>query len=80
MGLFDRFRKRVHEVADETDDKALSVEATSEEAQALLDGPASSAAAPQSGQPWRSSRWQRLRHQLRHRCQLLPMMPPMPAR
>ena len=47
MGLFDRFRKRVHEVADETDDKALSVEATSEEAQALLDGPASSAAAPQ---------------------------------
>ena len=47
MGLFDRFRKRVHEVADETDDKALSVEATSEEAQALLDGPASSAPAPQ---------------------------------
>ena len=47
MGLFDRFRKRVHEVADETDDKALSVEATSEEAQALLDGPASTAAAPQ---------------------------------
>ena len=36
MGLFDRFRKRVHEVADETDDKALSVEATSEEAQALI--------------------------------------------
>ena len=36
MGLFDRFRKRIHEVADETDDDALSVEATSEEAQHLL--------------------------------------------
>ncbi|MGB0515793.1 MAG: signal recognition particle-docking protein FtsY [Poseidonia sp.] len=36
MGLFDRFRKRVHEVAEETDGDALSVEATSEEAQALL--------------------------------------------
>lgn len=36
MGLFDRFRKRIHEVADETDDEALSVDATSEEAQTLL--------------------------------------------
>ena len=36
MGLFDRFRKRVHEVAEETDGDALSVEATSQEAQALL--------------------------------------------
>ena len=36
MGLFDRFRKRIHEVADETDDDALSVEATSEEVQHLL--------------------------------------------
>ncbi len=40
MGLFDRFRKRVHEVADETDDSALSVEESSEEAQALLNQPA----------------------------------------
>ena len=39
MGLFDRFRKRVHEVAEETDGDALSVEATSEEAQTLLDQP-----------------------------------------
>ena len=39
MGLFDRFRKRVHEVAEETDGDALSVEATSEEAQALLQQP-----------------------------------------
>lgn len=39
MGLFDRFRKRVHEVAEETDGEALSVEATSEEAQALLQQP-----------------------------------------
>ena len=35
MGLFDRFRKRVHEVAEETDGDALSVEATSDEAQAV---------------------------------------------
>ena len=39
MGLFDRFRKRVHEVAEETDDAALSVEESSEEAQALLNQP-----------------------------------------
>ena len=39
MGLFDRFRKRVHEVAEETDGDALSVEATSDEAQALLQQP-----------------------------------------
>ena len=39
MGLFDRFRKRVHEVAEETDDAALSVEETSDEAQALLGQP-----------------------------------------
>ena len=39
MGLFDRFRKRVHEVAEETDGDALSVEATSEEAQTLLEQP-----------------------------------------
>ena len=39
MGLFDRFRKRVQEVAEEADDKALSVEASSEEAQSLLDKP-----------------------------------------
>jgi len=37
MGLFDRFRKRIHEVADETDGEALSVEADSEEAKAYLD-------------------------------------------
>ena len=36
MGLFDRFRKRIAEVADETDDDALSVEAESEEAKAYL--------------------------------------------
>ena len=39
MGLFDRFRKRVQEVAEEADDQALSVEASSEEAQSLLDKP-----------------------------------------
>ena len=39
MGLFDRFRKRVHEVAEETDGDALSVDATSEEAQTLLEQP-----------------------------------------
>ena len=39
MGLFDRFRKRVHEVATETDDAALSVEEASQEAQALLNQP-----------------------------------------
>ena len=37
MGLFDRFRKRIHEVADETDGEALSVEADSEQAKAYLD-------------------------------------------
>ncbi|MGB2170257.1 MAG: hypothetical protein ACPH2L_05355, partial [Poseidonia sp.] len=36
MGLFDRFRKRIHEVADETDQDALSVDASSEEAKELL--------------------------------------------
>ena len=36
MGLFDRFRKRVGEVADETDGDALSVDADSEEAKAYL--------------------------------------------
>lgn len=35
MGLFDRFRKRIHEVADETDGDALSVDATTEEAKSL---------------------------------------------
>ena len=40
MGLFDRFRKRVHEVAEETDGDALSVEASSEEGQALIEPPA----------------------------------------
>ncbi len=39
MGLFDRFRKRVQEVAEEADDQALSVEASSDEAQSLLDKP-----------------------------------------
>ena len=35
MGLFDRFRKRIHEVADEIDGDALSVDATTEEAKSL---------------------------------------------
>ena len=48
MGLFDRFRKRVHEVAEETDGDALSVEATSQEAQALLN---QQDPAPQPSQP-----------------------------
>ena len=39
MGLFDRFRKRIHEVADETDQDALSVDASSEEAKELLQTP-----------------------------------------
>jgi fused signal recognition particle receptor len=37
MGLFDRFRKRVHEVADEADGDALSVDADSEEAQEVIE-------------------------------------------
>ena len=36
MGLFDRFRKRVHEVAEQTDADALSADEGSEEAQAAL--------------------------------------------
>ena len=37
MGLFDRFRKRVHEVAEQTDTDALSADEGSEEARAALD-------------------------------------------
>ena len=37
MGLFDRFRKRVHEVAEQTDADALSADEGSEEARAALD-------------------------------------------
>ena len=37
MGLFDRFRKRVHEVADEADGDALSVDADTEEAQEVIE-------------------------------------------
>lgn len=36
MGLFDRFRKRVHEVAEQTDAEALSADEGSEEARAAL--------------------------------------------
>ena len=36
MGLFDRFRKRVTEVAEQTDADALSADAESAEAQAAL--------------------------------------------
>ena len=36
MGLFDRFRKRITEVADEADDDALSVAEDSQEAKELL--------------------------------------------
>lgn len=36
MGLFDRFRKRVHEVAEQTDADALSADEGSEEALAAL--------------------------------------------
>ncbi|MDA7740203.1 signal recognition particle-docking protein FtsY [Candidatus Poseidoniaceae archaeon] len=36
MGLFDRFRKRVHEVAEQTDADALSADAGSDEALAAL--------------------------------------------
>lgn len=36
MGLFDRFRKRVNEVADQTDTDALSADANSEEARAAI--------------------------------------------
>ena len=39
MGLFDRFRKRVHEVAEETDGDALSVDAQSDEGKALMEPP-----------------------------------------
>ena len=54
MGLFDRFRKRVHEVAEETDGDALSVDALSDEAQALLqqpDGTPVEEPAPSPAQP-----------------------------
>ena len=37
MGLFDRFRKRVTEVASETDTEALSAEADTKEAQEALE-------------------------------------------
>ena len=37
MGLFDRFRKRVHEVADDADGDALSVDADSKEAQEVIE-------------------------------------------
>ena len=37
MGLFDRFRKRVHEVADDADGDALSVDAASKEAQEVIE-------------------------------------------
>lgn len=36
MGLFDRFKKRVNEVAEQTDADALSAEADSDEAQAAI--------------------------------------------
>ena len=36
MGLFDRFKKRVKDVVDETDERALSVAAASKEGQAAL--------------------------------------------
>ncbi len=36
MGLFDKFRKRIHEVADEADGDALSVEASSPEAETIV--------------------------------------------
>ena len=36
MGLFDRFKKRVNEVAEQTDADALSAEANSDEAQAAI--------------------------------------------
>ena len=39
MGLVDRFRKRVHEVAEETDGDALSVDAQSDEGKALMEPP-----------------------------------------
>ena len=47
MGLFDRFRKRVHEVAQETDGEALSVDATSEEAKALIATPPQPPSSPE---------------------------------
>lgn len=39
MGLFDKFRKRIHEVADEADGDALSVEASSPEAETIVPVP-----------------------------------------
>ena len=39
MGFFDRFRKRVQEVADETDLEELTAEADSDEVQEALNSP-----------------------------------------
>ena len=39
MGLFDKFRKRIHEVADEADGDALSVDASSPEAETIVPAP-----------------------------------------
>ena len=43
MGLFDRFRKRIHEVAEDADGNALSVEADSPEAKDVLERQVASA-------------------------------------
>ena len=43
MGLFDRFKKRVKDVVDETDETTLSVEADSKEGQAALQQPVEAA-------------------------------------
>ena len=39
MGLFDKFRRRVREVASDVDEQALSADANSVEAKELLNTP-----------------------------------------
>ena len=39
MGLFDKFRRRVREVASDVDEHALSADADSQEAKEILETP-----------------------------------------
>ena len=52
MGLFDKFRKRIHEVADEADGDALSVDAASPEAEAFTGVPTTPVSEATSDDQW----------------------------
>ena len=52
MGLFDKFRKRIHEVADEADGDALSVDAASPEAEASTGVPTTPVSEAASDDQW----------------------------